>query len=90
MDEASSALDPIAEDQIQKLILESEKTIILISHRLSSVKDVDCIYFMEDGRIVEHGSHEQLMNNGGKYARMYTIQAEKYRINQQDEYAREM
>ena len=80
MDEASSALDPISEAQINQMIMEQmkEKSMIIISHRLSTIKHVDTIYFMEQGQIVEQGSHEELMKYNGKYAEMYTIQAEQY------------
>lgn len=81
LDEASSSLDPISEDRIQKLVANQKRSVIFISHRLSSVKDVDRIYFLENGQIIETGSHEQLMKKNGKYAYMYTLQAEKYELN---------
>lgn len=90
LDEASSALDPIAEDKMQRLIMEQGKTTIFISHRLSFVQNVDRIYFMENGSVMEAGSHEELMKKNGKYAQMYNIQAEKFRLNNQCEKAKEM
>lgn len=51
---------------------------IFISHRLSTTRHADRIYMFEDGRVVEHGSHDELMRQGGKYAEMFTVQAEKY------------
>lgn len=80
MDEASSALDPIAENEINQLILNTmiNKTILIITHRLSTVKHVDKIYFMENGEIVESGTHEELMGLNGKYAEMYSVQARQY------------
>lgn len=51
----------------------------LISHGVSTVKMADCIAVLDDGRIVEHGSHEELLALGGQYARLYNMQAEKYR-----------
>ena len=80
MDEASSALDPIAENEINQLILNTmkNKTIVIITHRLSTVKHVDKIYFMENGQIVESGTHEELMGLKGKYAEMYSVQARQY------------
>ena len=51
---------------------------IFISHRLSTVRDADCIYMMEKGRIVESGTHEELLMRDGKYAAMWKIQAGLY------------
>ena len=80
MDEASSALDPISEAEINHTILErmSDKSMIIISHRLSTIRHVDKICFMEQGHILEMGTHEDLMEKNGKYAEMYRIQAEQY------------
>lgn len=80
MDEASSALDPIAENEINQLIINTmkNKTILIITHRLSTVKHVDKIYFMENGQIVESGTHDELMDLKGKYAEMYLVQAKQY------------
>ena len=82
MDEASSALDPIAENEINQLILNTmqDKTILIITHRLSTVKHVDRIYFMENGQIVEKGTHDELLDLNGKYAEMYSIQAKQYNL----------
>lgn len=81
MDEASSSLDPIAEAQVNNTIMEcmKDKSIIVISHRLSAVKNVDKIYFLKNGRISEAGCHKELLELNGEYAEMYNIQAEKYR-----------
>lgn len=80
MDEASSALDPISEAEINRIIMEQlkDKSIIIISHRLATIKHVDRICFMENGNIIESGTHEELMKLDGKYAEMYRIQAEQY------------
>lgn len=80
-DEPSSALDPIAEYQFNQTVLDiaRDKTIIIITHRLSTTKFVDKIYMMETGKIVESGTHEQLIQQNGKYAEMYNLQASKYR-----------
>lgn len=51
----------------------------LISHRFSTVRMADYIAVLDDGRIVEHGSHAELLALGGRYARLYTMQAKKYR-----------
>ena len=83
MDEPSSALDPIAEYELNKSILENVagKTVIFISHRLSTTRMADKIYMFDSGEIVESGSHDELMLLNGKYAEMYREQAKKYRNN---------
>lgn len=80
MDEPSSSLDPIAEYELNRSILEytADKTVIFISHRLSTTRMADRIYMFDNGQIAETGSHEELMTLGGKYAEMYTVQAKKY------------
>ena len=79
-DEPSSALDPVAEYQLYENILEecADKTVIFISHRLSTAVLADRIYLFENGRIVEQGSHEALMQKNGRYADMFRKQAENY------------
>lgn len=83
MDEPSSALDPIAEYQLNQSILQNarNKTVIFISHRLSTTRMADRIYMFDHGEIVESGSHDELMQQNGKYAQMYRVQAKKYRIS---------
>ncbi len=80
MDEPSSALDPLAEYRLNQELNEiaRDKTVIFISHRLSTVRDADCIYMMENGRIVESGTHEALLAEDGKYAAMWKVQAGLY------------
>ena len=80
LDEPSSALDPLAESEMYEHMYSAceGKTMIFISHRLSSAVSADRIIHMEDGRIIEEGSHEELMKNGGSYAQMFTMQAENY------------
>ena len=56
----------------------ADKTVIFISHRLSTTVMADIIYMLENGEIVESGSHDELMALGGKYAYMFNLQAEKY------------
>ncbi len=82
LDEPSSALDPISEYQMNKAMFEAadNKTVIFISHRLSTTRMADRIYMLEDGRIIEQGNHEELMSLNGKYAEMFNLQAKKYRI----------
>ncbi|MDD7403626.1 MAG: ABC transporter ATP-binding protein [Butyribacter sp.] len=80
LDEPSSALDPIAEYTLTKNMMEQAQgaTIIFISHRLSTTRDADRIYMFAKGRIVEQGTHEELMKMQGAYVRMFEKQAEKY------------
>lgn len=80
MDEPSSSLDPVAEFELNKSILKNaaDKTIIFISHRLSTTQMADRIYMFDHGEIAEIGSHDELMALGGKYCEMYHVQAEKY------------
>lgn len=73
LDEATALADPENEYLIQKAISEitKDKTVIMIAHRLSSVKNVDKIYVVENGRIVEEGNHHTLIDSGGIYFRMW-------------------
>ncbi len=73
LDEATALADPENEYLIQKAISEitKDKTVIMIAHRLSSVKNVDKIYVVENGRIVEEGNHHTLIDSGGIYSRMW-------------------
>jgi len=81
MDEPSSALDPIAEYELNHTILEyaQDKTVVFISHRLSTTRMADRILMFSDGKLIESGSHDELMAKNGKYAEMFKLQAEKYR-----------
>lgn len=81
LDEPSSALDPISEYEVFENMLKAckGKTVIFISHRLSSAIMADRIYMLENGEIIEEGSHDELIKKNGKYAEMFTMQAESYR-----------
>ena len=83
LDEPSSALDPIAEYQLNHAMLEAtrEKTVIFISHRLSTTRLADRIIMLEKGRIVEAGTHDELLERNGKYAQMWKVQAGAYLQN---------
>lgn len=79
-DEPSSALDPIAEYRLFESILRDgkDKTMLFISHRLSSVQNADWVFMLENGQIIEQGSHGMLMEQKGAYADMYEKQAVNY------------
>ncbi len=81
LDEPSANLDPIAEYNLNKAMMDAaaHKTVIFISHRLSTTVIADRIYVMENGRIIDSGTHEELMAKGGTYAYMFNLQAEKYK-----------
>ena len=80
LDEPSSALDPITEYNIMNLIMSAANltTTIIVAHRLSTVRDADRIVVIDDGGVVESGSHDALMSIKGKYFEMFTKQAENY------------
>ena len=80
LDEPTSALDPLAESKIYEEYnnLALNKTAVFISHRLASTKFCDRILFLDQGRIIEEGSHAQLMAKGGKYREIFDIQSHYY------------
>jgi len=77
LDEATSALDSESEALIQKALkkLMEGRTSIVIAHRLSTIAKLDRIIVMEDGAIIEDGSHEQLLAKNGKYAQLWAHQS---------------
>lgn len=81
MDEPTASLDAHAENKLFDDIkrITTEKTLILISHRMMAAKDVDYIYVLKDNQIVEEGSFKTLYELNGEFKKMYDIQAEKYR-----------
>ncbi len=80
LDEPSANLDPVAEYALNQSMAKAtdEKTVVFISHRLSTTVMADEIFMLENGEIIEHGSHDELMAQDGKYAYMFRLQAEKY------------
>ena len=80
LDEPTSALDALMESEIYENYntIFADKTSVFISHRLSSTKFCDRIIFLEDGLIVEEGTHDELLKMGERYASMYEIQASYY------------
>lgn len=86
MDEPSSALDPMAEYNLNQSILHNtnDKTVIFISHRLSTTRIADKIYMFDTGRLIEEGSHSELLERDGKYAEMFRVQSEKYQSKKEN------
>ena len=80
LDEATSALDSITEKQIQTAIFDliADKTAIVIAHRLSTILRMDRIIVLENGRIIEQGTHKELLEKGGKYATMWKHQSGEF------------
>ena len=80
LDEPSAALDPISEDRIFKQLynLSKNKSSVTISHRLSNTTLADKIFVIDDGHIIEQGSHAELLKQNGKYAHLFGLQASKY------------
>ncbi|MGG4400406.1 ABC transporter ATP-binding protein [Paenibacillus amylolyticus] len=81
MDEPSSALDVFMEEDVFQRMrdLMKNKTVVIVSHRLSTARHADYVVYMEQGRIMETGTHNQLLVNGVGYAELYNMQAQKYR-----------
>ncbi len=80
-DEATSALDSRSERAIQEELerIAVGRTTLVIAHRLSTVMDADQILVLDHGRIVERGTHRELLDRGGEYARMWALQQEAAR-----------
>lgn len=81
LDEPTSAIDALAEYEIFERLysFSAEKTLLIISHRFSTVRNADTIYVIDDGQIVESGSHEALLKLKGQYAKAFEAQAQGYR-----------
>jgi ATP-binding cassette subfamily B protein len=80
LDEPTASVDALAEQDIFNTLerLPDTRTVILISHRFSTVKHADTILVIEHGKLIEQGTHDELMQQGGRYAELYKIQAESY------------
>jgi ATP-binding cassette subfamily B protein len=80
MDEPTAALDPAAEARLFESIrdLAADRSVLLISHRFSSVRSADRIHVLHHGEVVESGSHDELMAHGGRYATLFALQASAY------------
>ena len=85
LDEPTASLDPIAEQEIFNQFdkLRADKTTIFVSHRLSSATIASLIVVLENGQVVESGTHKELMALGGKYCNLFSTQAKRYIENQE-------
>ena len=89
LDEPSSALDPIAEYNMYENLIKAtkDKTVLYISHRLSSAVLSDNIFVLKNGTVIESGTHSELMEKGGDYCSMFTLQASRYKGEEVESYA---
>ena len=78
LDEATSSVDTRTEKHIQDAMINlmKDRTSLIIAHRLSTIQDADCIVVMDQGRIAEQGSHDELLAKKGKYYELYNTQFE--------------
>ena len=90
LDEATAFADPDNEVRVQQALsaLSKGKTVIMIAHRLSSITEADCIYVLQDGKIVESGTHSGLIENNGIFTRMWKnySEAAAWRLSSEDKY----
>ncbi|HEX6075965.1 MAG TPA: ABC transporter ATP-binding protein [Micromonosporaceae bacterium] len=86
-DEPTAPLDARAEHAVYESLrrLARDRTVVLITHRLASVRNADRIYLLHEGRVAEQGSHRELLATGGRYAQMYELQARMYAADHSDE-----
>jgi len=86
LDEPTAALDPLAEYKLMQIIMDASNTAttIMVAHRLSTVRNFDVIYHMDMGKIIESGTHNELMAARGKYYEMFTKQAENYQCSESE------
>lgn len=79
LDEATASLDSLSEQKIMKTVYQKikGKTVIMVAHRLSTIRDCDCIFVFEHGKLIEHGTHDFLLGFDGRYSKMWKAQNEK-------------
>ena len=79
LDEPSSALDPVAEQNIIDMVfkISNGRSVILISHKLYNLQNVDKIFLVDNGEIIEAGTHKELLAQKGAYAKLYRAQADR-------------
>ncbi len=79
LDEATASLDSISEQKIMDTVYQriQNKTVIMVAHRLSTIRDCDCIFVFEHGELMEQGTHDFLLKKNGKYSQMWNAQNEK-------------
>ncbi len=84
LDEPTAALDPRAEAALFVAVRElfADRSVVLISHRFATVRLADHIYVLDQGRVIEHGDHEQLMANKALYAELFTLQASAFGLQE--------
>ncbi len=80
LDEPTAAIDARAESEIFNQVekLSKDKTVLIISHRFSTVRNADKIYVIDNGKVKESGTHQGLMNQAGQYASLFKLQAKGY------------
>ncbi|MBQ2469069.1 MAG: ATP-binding cassette domain-containing protein, partial [Clostridia bacterium] len=78
LDEATAAMDTATERKIGEAVneLSRDRTVIMIAHRLSTLRDVDSLIVIDEGKLVESGTHEELIRSKGKYFDLYKLQLE--------------
>ena len=83
LDEATSALDTLTENSVQDALdrLGSDRTVLVIAHRLGTIRNADNIIVLGDGKVAEQGTHDELLEKGGKYAEMWNMQLHSTRAN---------
>ena len=81
--QATSALDTITENSVQEALdrLGSDRTVLVIAHRLGTIKDADNIIVLGDGKVAEQGTHDELLEREGKYAEMWNMQLHSVKGN---------
>ena len=84
LDEATSALDTITENSVQEALdrLGNDRTVLVIAHRLGTIRNADNIIVLADGKVVEEGTHDELLAKGGRYAEMWNMQLSSTRTSE--------